>query len=524
MSSKTSNPFKGIKLTPEKKHNEVVFEVAAGISVRATYNLSPHVGRLSRGVIGIWDTTTGRFKQRIQDGTHNFRNSLTEELLIPAPKNGETQAEIIERTTRKAANKLLSDFGPLILASIHENKDLGNYSLRQALELYSSDYIADSSVSSEMRKTYYNQLQKLSNFLGEKPLNAIKRKDFVQFCKINKSENSTNYISNFQKFLDYTAFRLGIKSPCQHAFDSFFRDHQKKKKKTKTESSIIADVLPNESEDKLDRGCWDHLGDPFWGITVAGKEGGLNVDSLCALRIKSILLGDTAEEAYVIHKRDDLASYTRDYSFALSPFGASYITEYIAFLKDNNPPERMEEDKYLFSKDKFGDIPLTTKEVNSFIRNELSRFLFGYVGRVPLTNGTTISLSLDLLRNTRKKHMLEACRFDDDRSAILFLLHQSLTRFVQADNYRSFTDIYGRRLLHKRLAQDRHGCRPPSTPKEYKRMSQVIRGGNRELRFPSKHNSCPGRDQLITITVTGLNPGDTIEVVGQEGCYVWFDQ
>lgn len=520
--SKTANPFKGLNLTPAKPHAEVVFEVAAGVFVRATFNLSSCVGRLSRGTIGIWDPDTGRYKQRIPNGTHDFRNTLTKDLIIPAPKAGETQSEVLERTTRQSANKIYSEFRSEILTLIRDKKDLGNYSLGQALTLFEADYIADRSSSSEMRKMYRNQLKNLANFLGEKPIKDIKKKDFVKFSKFHRGENSGDYISNLQRFLTDTAFRIGIVPPCQEAFESYFHG-AKKKKKNCNNNSIVTDVLPNEFEDKLDRGCWDHLGDPFWGITVMDKEGGLNVDHLCALKIKSVLLGDTSEEAYIIHKRDDLASYTTDYSFALSPFGASYISEYLDFLAKTYPPERLEADKYLFSEDDTGRTPLTKKDVNSFIRNNLSRFLFGCVGRVSLENRTTISMSSRLLHNTRKKHILEDCRFDDDHNAIVFLMHLSLSHSVQANNYRCFTDVYGRKLLCKRLAQDRHGCRPPSAPQKFTRMSNTVHGDIRELRFPAKQNACPGRDQVTTLTVEGLKPGDTVEILGSEGCYAWLD-
>ncbi len=520
---KRVNPFSSVNLTVEKPEAEVIFEIAAGVFIRAKYNLSEKPGWLSRGTIGIWDPATCRFKQQVQDGTHDFKNAMVADLIVRQPEKGESQSEAIERTTREAAAKLYSKFRPLIFTAILDEKDLLNHSLGQALELYGAEYITDCSVSAGMRKTRFNQLQNLANFFGEKPLKDIKLKDLKQFTKIHKGENSTEYLLNLQKFLTETAFRIGVEPPCHDVFKAFFQSAKKGKSKCNTDSNITADVLPEAYENKVDEGCWSNLGDPLWGAIVVGKEGGLDVKTLCSLKIRDILLTDTPEEVYVLYHRYGSASYTNDYSFALSPFGASYISAYLAALNKTCSPERIEGDKFLFAKDSAGKVPLIPEEVNSFIRKDLSRYVFGYTGVVALGNGTTIRLGFPLLRNTRKKHLLEDIRFDGDRNAILFLLHQSLRRSVQADNYRCFTDTYGRRLLQKRLAQDRHGCRPPSTPKEYKRMSQAIRGGNRELRFPPKHNSCPGQDQIITLKLTGLKPGDMIEIVGHDGCYAWFD-
>lgn len=497
----------------------MTFEVATGVSVRATLNLSPHTGRLSRGTIGIWEADTGRFKQIIKTGTHKFSETMTKDLIIPTPTDNESQEEVIERVTRLAANKLFNDFRPQILGELRENKALANYSLAQVVELYGAGYAADRSNSIEMRKTYLSQLQNLANWLGEKSLKEVKKKDLVQFCKIHKGKNGIDYISNFQSFLSNTAFRIGIESPCKNVLESFFQGVRREQNKGKENTPPLTDVLPQEFESKLDQGCWDNLGDPFWGCAIVVKEGGLEVLCICKLKIKDIVLGDTEEEVYIIFRRDDIATYTNDYSFPLTPLGASYITRYLAALKSSCSPERMEGEKFLFSKDENGETPLKVSEVHDFIRVQLSRYLFGYAGHVTLKNGMTISMGEELLRSTRKKHLLEDCRFDGDRGAIIFLLHRSLSRFVQADSYRCFTDTFGRKLLCKRMSQDRHGCQPSGTMK-YSRMSNVMRSNIRELRFPPKHNSCPGKDEIIAFDIEGLELGDQIEVIGPEGCYV----
>ena len=519
LSRKKANPFKGIKLTPEKPHAEVTFEVATGVSVRATFNLSPHTGRLSRGTIGIWEPDTCRFKQVIKTGTHKFSGAMTKDLIIPAPADNEAQEEVIERETRLAANKLLSVFRLQVLGELRESKALINHSLAQVLELYGADYVADRSNSVEMRKIYLSQLQNLANWLGEKPLKDVKKKDLTQFCEIHKGKNGVDYISNFQSFLSNTAFRIGIEPPCKAVLDSFFQGLRREQNRDKENAPPLTDVLPGEFEAKLDKGCWDNLGDPFWGCTIVVKEGGLEILHICKLKIKDIVLGETEAEVYIIFRRDDIATYTNDYSFPLTPLGASYITRYLARLKSSCSPERMEEEKFLFAEDENGEVPLKASDVRDFIRVQLSRYLFGYAGHVALKNGTTISMGAELLRSTRKKHLLEDCRFDGDRGAIIFLLHQSLSRFVQADSYRCFTDTFGRKLLYKRLSQDRHGCQPLGT-KKYSRMSNVVRENIRELHFPPKHNSCPGKDEIITFDIEGLELGDQIEVIGPEGCYV----
>ena len=483
MKKQNLNPFKGITLTPENSRAEVIFEVVSGVYVRATFNLSFHTGRLSRGTIGIWDKDTGRFKQIIKTGTHKFSDAMTKDLIIPAPKDDESPEEVIERMTLIAANKLFSEYRPYIMGELRENKSLINLSLNQALELYSADYIADRSNSIGMRKTYNNHLQNFANWLGEKPLKDIKKKDLKDFCNIHKGKNGVDYISTFQDFLSKTAFRIGIEPPCKDVLESFFQDIKRAKNKDSKKEPPRADVLPEEFEAKLDQGCWEKLGDPLWGCTLLAKESGLDIPCLCKLKIKRIILGDTEEEVYIIYRRDDIASYTNDYTFPLSPLGGSYITRYIDQLQKGSIPERIEKEKFLFAKDELGEVPLSATEVRNFIRVHLSQYLFGYAGRIALKTGTTISMGTELLRNTRKKHLTEDCRFDDDRGAVLFLLHQSLTGLVQADNYRCFTDYYGRKYLYSRLSQDCHGCQPLHSKKNYSRMSNVVREKNASCVF-----------------------------------------
>lgn len=121
-----------------------------------------------------------------------------------------------------------------------------------------------------------------------------------------------------------------------------------------------------------------------------------------------------------------------------------------------------------------------------------------------------------MLYATREKHLREDCRFDGDRGAISFLLHQALTGQVQADHYRCFTDETGRRFLYRHLSQTRHGL-PPSETK-HTRVSARQCGDVRELRFPPKTEDV-GIDEIITLTIEGLQVGDVIEVRSAEGCY-----
>lgn len=405
MSRKGGNPLKNIKLTEETPHAEVIFDIAAGVTVRATFNLSSHVGRLSRGTIGIWDSGTGRFKQIIKKSTHKFSETMTKDLIIPAPAANESQQDIIERTTRQAANKLFNKYRSQILGELRENKSLAKHSLAQVLEVYGADYISDRSNSAEMRKTYLRQLENLANGIGEKPLKDITKKDLTNFCKGHKGENGPEYISNFQSFLQDTAFRIGLEQPCRDALEAFFRDVNKAQKANQKNSPPRADVLPQEFEAKLDQGCWDNLGDPSWGCTIVVKEGGLDPSDVCKLRIKDVFRGETLEEVYILLRKDNIATYTNDYSFPLSPFGGSYIAEYLAMLENTRPPERVDGEKFLFASDEKGDVPLCASEIAEFLRVQLSRYLFGYAGHVALKNGKTISMGAKLLKDTRQKHL-----------------------------------------------------------------------------------------------------------------------
>ena len=276
-------------------------------------------------------------------------------------------------------------------------------------------------------------------------------------------------------------------------------------------------VLPAQYEQKLDEGCWSNLGDPLWAAIVMVKEGGLTPKVVCALRNKDIVaFGPDEDEVYVSYRRDDLASYTHDYTFPLTPFGGRYITLWLQHLKNNMPTDRTDGEKYLFSADDHGNVPLNASELHKFIYCQLNRYIFGYAGRVKL-GALMISPSVKLLHNTREKHIREDCRFGTDTGAINFLLHRSLVNQVQADHYRCFVDETGRRSLWLRLCQTRHGL-PPETPRRT-RMSTIQRNGMIELHFPAKITD-PGRDKLITVSLEGLIAGEVIVVKTRHGCYI----
>ena len=440
---------------------------------------------------------------------------------MPDPVEGQTQAEVMELTARSAANKLLQQYQSRIYGNMRMSGALGDITMAQALTLYASDYLADRSTNADTRNAIRNQLNKISAHLGNKRLKDLKVKDLRDFVTTHKSGNGLVYIREFSGFLVNTAHRLGVEVPAKEVMDRYLRamQNQNHPKQIMRQQRKVANcnVLPAQYEQKLDEGCWSNLGDPLWAAIVMVKEGGLTPKVVCALRNKDIVaFGPDEDEVYVSYRRDDLASYTHDYTFPLTPFGGRYITLWLQHLKNNMPTDRTDGEKYLFSADDHGNVPLNASELHKFIYCQLNRYIFGYAGRVKL-GALMISPSVKLLHNTREKHIREDCRFGTDTGAINFLLHRSLVNQVQADHYRCFVDETGRRSLWLRLCQTRHGL-PPETPRRT-RMSTIQRNGMIELHFPAKITD-PGRDKLITVSLEGLIAGEVIVVKTRHGCYI----
>ena len=128
-------------------------------------------------------------------------------------------------------------------------------------------------------------------------------------------------------------------------------------------------------------------------------------------------------------------------------------------------------------------------------------------------------MGVQLLRNTRKNHLIEDCGLRDDPGALAFLMHQSMTGQVQSDSYRSFTDPTGQQYLYSKLRRDRHGC--PAPEKENTRTSIVqFPDGRQEIRIPPVSGSSRQGDALITLILTNVQPGDIIEAHAPGGCFL----
>ena len=114
-------------------------------------------------------------------------------------------------------------------------------------------------------------------------------------------------------------------------------------------------------------------------------------------------------------------------------------------------------------------------------------------------------MGVQLLRNTRRNHLIEDCALRDDPGALAFLMHQSMTGQVQSDSYRSFTDPTGQQYLYSKLCRDRHGC--PAPEKENTRTS-IVRppDGRQEIRIPPVSGSSRQGDALITLVLTMCSP------------------
>lgn len=522
MNKKNENPFKGTVIDAKHPHAQRDFTLD-GVLFRATLNSTNAAGRLSRGTIAILDAQTGYLMQRDPDSkTHRFEDAIHRSLIVPLPNAGQRQEDIIWQTVERAARKLARENAARLRAEWHRTDSLGALTLHQALDVYMTDYLTDRTSSGKLRVTYQNRLMSLAACLSERQIKDIRRVDLKRFCEQHCAENRAAYIEELDRFLKDTAHRLGMRVPTDAAekyLTSLAVGSSNAERKQMQRTAANADILPIRYEHKLDQMAWEHMGEPLWGATMLIKEGGLATEVICGLRIADIECTDNSEgKVFILYRRDGLASATQDYTFPLSPCGGMYIAKYIQLLRTQDDA-RSTEERYLFSSDMEGNIPLESTEVNAFIRKQLSGFLFGYAGQISLNEGLTISMGASLLRATREKHLREDCGLSGDSGALNFLLHRSMTNQVQANHYRAFTDETGREYLWRALQRDRHGLPEALEDAEKpKRVSRAARENYDELRFPPQELY---GDMLLIVHLSGeLKEGDKIEVIAQEGCFL----
>lgn len=520
---KKNDPFAGIKITPHSGKQTIIYNYQPDVKIRFTLNPTHAAGYFSRGTIGLLDPQTGHLLQTHTDSkSHRFSDAATLELYIPCPRQGETQEQVIRHTVVKRPADLIKKYRYALNMNLREGKSLAEMSLRTAVELYATDYVIDESRSVELRKTYYNQLNKMAAAFEDKKLTDLTSGDFKRFCTSHPRKNGLEYVKRLYHFLATIARQEGVACPAQKVLADYIRRQERDPKITNRRlqrEAAATDVLPAEYEAVLDGRCWQELGQPMEALTVLLKESGLSAKEVCALQWGDLLLDDAdLERVFVRYRRDDLSSYTHDYTFPLSPYGASYINAWRDCLAQGCPAERLADSAYVVSQDDVGQKAISPSELTNYIRSTVGAYTIGYAGRIRL-EGIASAMGVQLLRNTRGKHLVEGCGLRDDPGALTFLLHKSMTSQVQADSYRSFTDATGRQYLFSKLCRDRHGC--PAPEKENTRTSIVrLPDGRQEIRIPPVSRSSRQGDALITLTLTNVQPGDVIEAYAPDGCFM----
>ena len=477
---------------------------------------------MSRGTIGLLDPQTGHLLQTHTDSkSHRFSDAATLELYIPCPRQGETQEQVIRRTVVKRTADLIKKYWPILGIGLRSGKSLGDMSLRTAIELYATDYVIDESRSVELRKTYYNQLNKMTAAFEDKKLTDLTSGDFKRFCTSHPRKNGLEYVKRLYHFLATIARQEGVACPAQKVLADYIRRQERDPKITNRRlqrEAAATDVLPAEYEAMLDSRCWEEMGDPMAALIVLLTESGLPTAEVCRLRWGDLLLNDDRECVFVRWRRDDLSSYTHDYTFPLSPYGASYINGWRDCLAQSYPAERLADSAYVVSQDAVGQKAISSGKLTNYIRSTVGAYTIGYAGRIKL-EGMASAMGVQLLRNTRRNHLIEDCALRDDPGALAFLMHQSMTGQVQSDSYRSFTDPTGQQYLYSKLCRDRHGC--PTPEKENPRTSIVqLPDGRQEIRIPLVSGNSRQGDALITLVLTNVQPGDIIEARAPGGCFM----
>lgn len=228
----------------------------------------------------------------------------------------------------------------------------------------------------------------------------------------------------------------GVACPAQKVLADYIRRQERDPKITNRRlqrEAAATDVLPAEYEAVLDSRCWQELGQPMEALTVLLKESGLSAKEVCALQWGDLLLDDAdLERVFVRYRRDDLSSYTHNYTFPLSPYGALYVNAWRAYLAESCIAERLSDAAYIVSQDRFGQWAFASSELITHIRTTVSAYTIGYAGRIKL-EGMASAMGVQLLRNTRGRHLVEDCGLRDDPGALAFLMHRSMTGQVQSD-------------------------------------------------------------------------------------------
>ena len=462
-----------------------------------------------RMTISMLDPSTEKIVKRIEvqpDGTEKTVSATAH--FGVATRAGETLQEALNRMLRKKAFQLEADYQSQYRSSL-KNKVVDELTLANAVAVYLDDAAYKRSPRKSSQESFRSKINTIAKDLAAVKIGEIKKKDLQAIADGKSAKTRQGYLNALLFFLNFIESSQQQKSAVTplilKEIGRLAQQDSAAANRRKELSATNSDALPDLVEEEFNRivvSNWQS--DCRYAALLLVKGSGLLLSDICALKIGDIYTCANKEMVFVRLFRS-FVSATQNYTFPLFPFEARVINDYLASLPDT----RRSQERFLFSSDADGLVPLESKDITNLCRAELNKLRFGYsalIGNRSLKKDNGINI----LSTTYRMRLKKYCNLapETDEGAYKFMVHESLTTMVQADHYRSFTGESGQQMLYDYVRHDRRFIkqRDPNT-----RSLPIPKSA---LEFPAQPSS---HDQQYEIQIGPFENARQISIITQNG-------
>lgn len=466
-----------------------------------------------RGTISVIDPKTGRVKKLAGSALREYKkgreNRGHEKESAKTPTMSTSihiqNLDAIEDRIKDSVSKLYASHAIDLLDSVKQCAYANDIEFPLLIALYEHDFLSNCRLSKSTHDSYRRRLNRLATLLPIS-VSSMTEQDIKRASK-ELGNQWAEVAMTASKFLDFVYMKKKSPSPINPFSNSVSTTSSRGGSTNLPLESLSTDdeaILNQKIVEMADPG-------PHLGIILI-KDGGHSTKDVCAFTWSAIQWSaESTDEAWVLHRRDDIAGATHIYTAPLFPYaGKLFISRYQKLLDMGYTPQRLAKMPVISQRDN-PEKGLSTADLTTLCRHELS------LCHPNADKGVTITgRSVSVLQNTYARKLRDICKLDD--GAIQFMLHRVLNS-VQSSYYRAFIDGSAREFLVTALHRDRRFSDKKIRGKREQVQRSVVGGVHKFSVLPP--TDCHVVDVSFDLE---LYPDELFEIISKHGCSVVIEQ
>ncbi len=419
---------------------------------------------------------TAKYAQR---GTINVLNP-DGSILNVAGKHASMDLRVLEDTPEALVEKieecieiLYAKYRRSAMQSVKNTVAIGVQSLVDLEVLYGEDYLQKNCKSDGAYKNHQRLLRALATMFSAKPLQELTKKDLE---KVEKDKPSVfrRYFQEGAKFLDYLRFTQKGVLELPNLFAQYLEacpDVKISNTDLLRAKAVSADCLSMEQFTKLNQIIGErYLTSPDYiamGLVLYMR---LDSRTACQLTWQSIFfypnndymtpcwdLRELKPEHILFCKLEGDTGFVRQLTAPVNGWARALLTCCYAQQIQIHPPERLL------------SMPIAMVELSTAEKDRLTLLCRNVVLRELHFNFHALQEhatnvkggGITVLHKTHQNQLMQQCGLGNDPAMVAFMSHKPLTNSVQANCYRSFTDVTAHNYQQTVMRRGELSCNPP---------------------------------------------------------------